>query len=175
MTFVLRIIAIVAALGLITSCGFSPVYAKRERQLDTSDVLAQIHITTPGGRHGDQLKAGLEDRFHLNDKPHSANSARYQLDAGLRIAAQPFIIDPDGISSRYEVTLRSEYVLRRRADALLLDKGQLTRKVSYNVSESDDYGTYIAEKDAIRRGIDALAQAYQLRLAALIANQLQQP
>ena len=151
----------------LAGCGFEPVYQQRPERLDGAEVLKNIHIETTGGRDGDQLKAVVEDRFRQTQSPVNP---RYRLVLSPQIKSRPFIIDPDGISSRYEVTVRAQYQLRRRSDDTLLHRGDIRRQVSYNVSEQDDYATYIAERDARKRGIEALGNDLALRVAALLAK-----
>lgn len=160
------LVYLIAAFSL-ASCGFQPVYQQDQAAIDTPDLLARIEIVTPPGRDGDRLKAALEDHFYhgLQDMP-----PRYRLETTLETASAPFIIEPDGLATRFELTLRSRYRLLRQADDKELHQGRLQRKVGYNVSEDIDFSTFIAQRDAINRGIDELAQDYRLRISGLFAG-----
>jgi LPS-assembly lipoprotein len=150
----------------LSACGFEPVYKQTDR-LDVADALAYISIDAPDNRDGDVLKAALEDAFYQSLNPQAP---RYRLTPTLQIESQAFIIDTDGISSRYDLNLTSEYQLIRISDNKILKSGQIRREVSYNVSDENDYATYITQNDAKRRGISALADDYQQQIAAQLAR-----
>ena len=162
---------LVPLLLLLPACGFQPVYEQKPQALDTQDLLTLIEIEAPKSRQGDELKAALEDGFYQS--LHAKPAPRYRLVTALAIDSQPFIIDTDGISSRYELTIRSNYRLLRIADRKPLKRGRLIRRVSYNVDDQDDYSTFIAQRDAISRGIQGLADDYRLRLVATLAQGLE--
>ena len=150
----------------LSACGFEPVYRQTDK-LDVVDALAYIAIEAPDSRDGDVFKAALQDAFYQSLNPQSP---RYRLVPTFEVQSKAFIIDTDGISSRYDLILTSEYEFSRISDAKTLKKGQMRRRVSYNVSDENDYATYISKKDAVRRGITALADDYQQQIAALLAR-----
>lgn len=156
----------------VCSCGFEPVYQQRSDRLDIQDLLLRINIDAPRGRDGDFFKAELEDRFYHASLPEDP---RYLLIPTLLVTSRAFIIDPDGISSRFDVTLTSNYQLTRISDGKVLHKGEITRSVSYNVSEDNDYATYISKLDAKKQGISELAEDYQHQLAAILAKAMKAP
>ncbi len=165
LSYCLRVFVPSCLLVFVTACGFEPVYATREQGGTTRDVLAQIRVVTPFGRPGDQLKADIEDR--LNPEAVSTGS-KYELRVQLNQRAEPFIIDTDGTASRFVVTFDSPFSLVNLADGKEVANGQVQRSTSYNVSETDDYSTVIAQNDAVRRGITELAEDYKLRLGGLV-------
>ena len=167
-----RLLGIMLLSLALAGCGFEPVYQQRgEQQLDVIDALALIRVQTPLSRDGDQLKAELEDLFYQSQRPKQ--SPRYALNVTLETQERPFIIDPDGISSRFDLVVTSLYRLTRLSDETTLDSGHVRRYVSYNVAKENDYATYISQKDAKRRAIRALAEEYQQQIAALIARAMQ--
>lgn len=163
-----RQICRLAVLMMLAACGFQPVY-QREAGLDTPDILQQIAIQTPGGREGDQLKAALEDHFRQFQPPRDP---RHRLEIALRIDSSPFVFSQDGTASRFELQLRSSYVLRRTTDNQALKKGMLQRTVSYNVSQQEDFATFVSQQDALKQGIDELAELYRLRIMAHLQTAL---
>ncbi len=162
----LRPALILLLLAAVSACGFEPVYRQTDR-LDVVDVLAYIAIEAPDSRDGDVFKAALQDAFYQSLNPQVP---RYRLVPTFDVQSKAFIIDKDGISSRYDLILTSEYQFLRISDAKILKKGQIRRRVSYNVSDENDYATYISQKDAVKRGITALAEDYQQQIAALLAR-----
>jgi len=152
----------------LAGCGFQPIYADNPQRYDIRDALNGVQISTPVGREGELLRAELLD--HLNPESRST-----PLDFMLKIAIQsqfePFIIEPDGTASRYRITITSPYTLTRMADDTVIAEGEVRRQVSYNVSEDDDYSTFVAQQDALKRVVVELAEDYKLRISALMARE----
>jgi hypothetical protein len=150
---------------LVTACGFRPVYEQHSGRLDTSDVVHGLSVITPEGWEGDRLKSAIEDEFQISGNP----DPRYRLVAGLNVVSEPFIIEPDGLASRYTMRLSSPWQLYRASDNKLLKDGMIRRDVSYNVSENADYATFVSQEDAIQRGIQEIAGLYGMQIPALLA------
>jgi LPS-assembly lipoprotein len=155
-----------SCLLLQSACGFEPVYANRSEDYETSDMLAAIAIETPPGREGELLRAELYD---LLNPESSGASPDFALKAALEMQYEPFIIEPDGTASRFRITFVSPFSLSRIADNTVVGRGTIRRQVSYNVSENDDYSTFVAQQDAVRRGLAELAEDYKMRLGALMS------
>ena len=172
MKMIQRVSVVLCVLMMVSACGFEPIYRAAQRNIVPRDMLSQIEIITPAGRQGDQLKARMEDYFYAGGV---RQGNRYRLQTDLSIQSQPFLIEPDGIASRFNVLLVSNYTLYRSVDNLPLKKGVIRRHVSYNVSEADDYSTFISERDAVRQGIDEMADEYKLRIAAIFAKSIDMP
>lgn len=148
------------------ACGFEPVYQQQHPQAlepHSRALIEQMRIVTPAGRDGDLFKAALEDRLHQYQPP---DQPHYLLETNIDLTTRPFIIDPDGVSLRYEMQMQVRYALLRTRDNARLLQGKLERQVHYNVSEQDDYSTFIAERDARQKGLDILAAELALRLAS---------
>lgn len=159
-----RYAPLVIALPLLLSCGFEPIYANRSVQtIDTLDLLAAVTVETPNGRLGELLKANIED--HFNPMARHVPQA-YRLKAKIQMGSEPFVIEQDGTASRYTITLTSPYELVHMTTNEVMDKGIIRREVSYNVSEDDDYSTFITRNDMIKRGIIELAEDYKMRIGA---------
>lgn len=160
---------LLASLLMLAGCGFEPVYAQRDGQEDTLDHLAAIRVETPPGRSGELLGAELRD--HFNPESVTADHA-YVLKAGLDTQFQPFIIEADGTTARYNVILKSPFTLVRQADGATIERGVVNRQVSYNVSESDDYATFVTQSDTLRRGVIELAEDYRMRISAALRREV---
>ena len=146
---------------LLTACGFEPLYGDAsQRQMQ---ALQATQINTENTREGQILRAVLEDAFN----PSAVRvTPQYQLQARLQFNSTPVLIDPDGTVARFMITLSSPFTLTRIADKKLIYQGTVTRRTSFNVSEDDDYATFINRKDVRQRVTDELAEDYRLRLLA---------
>ncbi|MCI5048880.1 MAG: hypothetical protein MRY32_00905 [Rickettsiales bacterium] len=154
----------------VSACGFTPIHAKESpMQLEIADMLEAIQITAPRGKHGEMFKAALEDQ--LNPMANPIRPA-YRLVTSISNTAEPLIIQSDGTAARYRIQINSRYELVRISDGQVVSNGNLRRSVSYNVSEDDDYATYIEKKDAFIRGLTELAEDYKLRIGAEMAKRL---
>lgn len=158
---------VAAALWLLSACGFEPVYGNREGRTDAVEVMRFIAVETAPGRHGELLKAEIEDR--LNPEAIAA-PARYRLKVDLQPAAEPSILEPDGTASRYTLKLVAPYRMIRIADNAELASGTVRHQLSYNVSERDDYSTIIGQQDAMRRGLTEVAEDVKQRISAVVAR-----
>lgn len=156
----------------LSGCGFEPVYGDRPGQTDTIEVLPFITVLTTGGLQGEMLKARIEDR--LNPKSISV-PARYQLKVDLQTQADPYIIQQDGTASRYILRFIAPYRLIRLSDNQELSKGTIHHQISYNVSERDDYSTFVAQQDASRRGLTEIAEDIKLRIGAVVSRATYRP
>lgn len=152
----------------LTACGFQPIYASPEPgAASPAPYLKAIHIDAPDSLEGSRLRATLEDRFN----PSADSTAPdYTLRLSLESQASPFIFEPDGTASRYEILMTSHYTLVRRADNKPVYEGRSARYVSYNVSEDDDYATFVSRKDAYRRGITELSEDISHQITAAMAQ-----
>lgn len=159
----LKHLLVLSAICFVFSCGFTPKYQQNPSKLDVRDVLSRIEVQSPNNLLGNHLKAGLEDRFYSDSYPTPA--PRYHLETQLDIQEQPFIIEAAGIASRFRLNVRSPYILRRISDGKIIKRGTVRREVSYNVSEQDDYSTFVSSEDARIQGIEALAESYEQALA----------
>lgn len=85
---------------------------------------------------------------------------------------QPFIFNTDGTAGRYEITFTVPYTLRRIVDNKKIYAGRANRSVSYNVSESDDYATFVSKNDAYKRVTREAAEDIKMRIGAYFASRL---
>jgi hypothetical protein len=163
------------SLLLLASCGFQPMYGRHQESEADSALRAGIkvdHVTSSSAgvshsRVAQLFKANLEDQ--LNPGGASGNAA-YRLAVTLTSRASPIGVDPAGTVSRYNVFMNSNYVLYRNSDGVRMTSGTLTHVSSYNNITGAYFSTYISEQDALKRGIEELAQLYRQRMASFIVS-----
>ena len=71
-------------------------------------------------------------------------------------------------ASRGDLLYNSTYTITRRRDGKVVATGTLQGTSSYNSSPTADYASYVSIENARKQGVTELAQAYKLRLAALL-------
>lgn len=161
---------IITSICMLSACGFEPIYADRSTQhIEVVDLLASVIVKAPKDQNGELLKAAVEDLLNPEARAITPN---YRLDLQMQMAAQPFIFNSDGTAGLYEVTLTVPYNLSRIADNKKVYKGRVSRSASYNVSESDDYATFVSKNDAFKRVTREAAEDIKLRLGAYFASLL---
>lgn len=165
----LLVMMVCGAMGL-SGCGFQPVYGKvSDRQhLEVATYLAGIDIDPIRGREGQMLRNGLEDRLNPQAEA-SIYKGAFRLAVVLQAKRDPVVVEPDGSIARYSVNLVSSYKLFDTQTGEELDSGIVRRVASYD-APIEKFAVYVAEKDALERGVIELAEDYRLRLAAYFAN-----
>jgi hypothetical protein len=152
-------------LSLLTSgCGFEPVYSKRTTG-KSSTALSQVKVMPVPGRLGQLFVAALEDKLN----PNASNATiRYELKPNISVQMVPISIAADGTASRFRVLYQTNYTIYDREVGKQIHTDRIQRSGSYEVLIEADYSTYVAEQDALSRGIDELSQDYLLRVAAFL-------
>lgn len=137
------------------------------RQAD-NNLSAGVIIETATDQSGQQFKQNLEDRLNPNGvmPPHPA----YKLAVTLTTIASPIGVSRDGTVSRYNVSLDSAYTLTRLKDGVVVNKGNVRHVGSYNNQPNLYFSTYIAERDAVKRGIVELSELYRQRIATFLTR-----
>ena len=158
----------IASLLLLTGCGFTPLYGKKDNGAAPS-VLAGVKIDPVSNGHmGQQFKIALED--NLNPGGAVPANAPYHLTATIISAEAPIGVSNDGTVSRYNVYLDSTYILFRTSDGAKLTTGKVRNVSSYNNATNEYFSTYVSEQDAIKQGIQELSEMYRERLIAYLTG-----
>ncbi|MBM3617581.1 MAG: hypothetical protein FJX23_03450 [Alphaproteobacteria bacterium] len=165
-----RILAGIALLLLLPACGFQAIYGKSDdTNIEIGTYLASTTVNTRGsGELGNRLKIAVEDRLNPTAAASLYGKA-FNLEIRVTAPRTPLGIGRSGAISRYDVTLQSSYVLSDAETREVLDKGVITRRVSF-FNADEKFASYAAEQDAIDRGINELGEDYKIRLAAYFAE-----
>jgi LPS-assembly lipoprotein len=155
-----RIIGCVLLLSL-AACGFQPMYGEQNQQA----LSAGVQIAASKDAMGQQFQQNLEDRLNPGGMP--AKPA-YRLSVTVGSVTSGMGVARDGTVSRFNVTLRSGYVLLRLSDNVEIQRGEIQHVSSFNNQANQYFSTYISEKDAISRGITELSELYRQRIGALL-------
>lgn len=159
---------LIAGCWLLAGCGFQPVYGNKSTS--GAATLAGVQVTSIEGRMGQQFRADLEDR--LNPGGILPAKPQYRLDVTLKTSLAGIGVARDGTISRYNVYLDSTYELYRSEDGQKITSGTLRHASSYNNLTNAYFSTYIAEEDALKRGITELAELYRQRLVSAVSAAL---
>lgn len=168
MSLQVRIIAVVSIL-MLASCGFEPMYSKKQQ--GNPDALAGVYIekVSGEGRMAQQFRTDLEDKLNPGGKV-PANPA-YSLSVSLVSTESAIGVARDGTISRYNLYLDSTYSLREYGTEKVVANGNLRQVASYNNLTNAYFSTYVSKEDAIKRGVTELSENYRQRLAPYLNGQ----
>ena len=143
----------------LTACGFEPLYG--EQSSADARWLSSVQLPEAEDRFAQLLHAAIEDAIN----PKGARAAPlFRLNPTIQTQEYPFATNLDGSVSRYVINIVSTYELVRIADNKVVASGHMKRTTSYNVSDDDDYATFIARQDAQERAMEGLAEQYRFKL-----------
>ena len=165
-------ILLAAALLLMNSCGFEPLYQKQAGSDAVNDDLAQVEILNLrdkidyNDRLGQALKNLLLDRFNPFGRPQSPF---YKLDIKLQSTKTELGFNIVDDATRAKLTLNAEYVLSESKTNAVLFRGSSRSINSYNII-SFDFATLSAEKNALDRATREIADDITLRISTFFHN-----
>lgn len=180
MSLPIKLFAICVCL-LLTACGFQPVYGTSSACSANSPISSGIKIAATDGKTttaiaGDErLSTSVSRQFTENFEdllnPATGDKPKiYRLEVVISQSTAAVGISRDGVASRYNLTISSNYRLIRLIDNKLMDAGSVSNVTSYSNPSNQYFSTYTSEKDARKRGIAELAELYRLRISALTEN-----
>jgi LPS-assembly lipoprotein len=125
--------------------------------------LAATQIRPIAGRRGQILHNLMLDRLNPRGRPRQP---LYQLTTGLDVNVQSLGARADATSSRQQV----EVIATARLDGVGEPQTFRARATSsYNTTESD-YGSLVAQEDAIKRALNLIADELTVKIAAFFRN-----
>jgi LPS-assembly lipoprotein len=148
----------------LSACGFQPVYQTGAQSTAAAGfALPALQIEKIPGRDGQILQTALEDG--LNPQGMTPAEAHYTLSASLNTQKTPVVIELDGRISRFNLRHDVRFSVKDLRTGAVVHRGRAKRVSSYNVALSD-FSTFMAERDARKRGLEVLAEQIIMQLAA---------
>lgn len=159
-------LAVIVVLSL-SACGFRPLHLPREPEAATpAQRMAEVRVQPVRGRVGQMFHNLLRDRLNPSGQP---DRPAYFLEVTLTREREGLGVRKDETATRANLTLRARFSLRGAEDRKLLLSGRARSVNSFNILDAF-YATTVAEEDALRRGLRALADDIGLRLSVYFAN-----
>ncbi|MET0155012.1 MAG: hypothetical protein ABW189_02765 [Rickettsiales bacterium] len=155
-------IGILATLLCLVGCGFSPVYAVKEKGGAHREALASVDVSAPQTREG-QLFA-RELLTLLGGSAERPIEPLYRAEVTFKEDELPLHIRRDRIVTRYRMHIDGRYVLRRIVDNAIITEGTVSSTGGYDRVDSD-YSTYVSRRELRERLVKALAEECRRRLA----------
>lgn len=163
---VFPILALVAVTTL-SACGFRPLYATAGDDYQTAANMARVDVAVINDRVGQVTRNALIETLTPRGQSHSP---LYDLQVLLEesTSEQGFTKDNEATIADYLIT--ANYQLVRKSDALVLRKGTLRVRTSYNIVDSD-FASIEAEAAAQSDAARNLAQQLANQVAIGLRSQ----
>ena len=140
--------ALCLALAALAGCGFRPLYGESGGR-EVRAELARVEVAPIAGALGPELAESLEQA--LAPRGRGDGGARFHLGVALSQGSTPLITERDTKVRRYDFLLSARYTLSEAGTGTVLESGEVRSVTSYNVIESADYATLVAEQSAGRQ------------------------
>lgn len=150
-----------AGLGLLSACGFTPVYKQGGA---ASGLFNQMTFTVVEGRFGFELRERLIERLGM-----AAPDARYRLTFDLDIESRDLVVNEAADIVRYNLTGVANYTVADRATNTLLFRDKVKSLTAYSAT-ADTYPTTVAERAANIRLVRSLADLMVTRLSVTVQD-----
>lgn len=163
-----RALVLALGLGLLSACGFQPVYGTRS--LDTGVApgvaLTNVAVDPIPDREGQVLRNKLIDRMYVEGRP--ADPA-YRLSIRLTAQEEDLGIRQDATATRARLRLVASYELIDTKTGQPVYRSFSRSIVSYNLLEAQ-YATLVSEQDAYERALTEVAEDIRTRIALFFAR-----
>ena len=161
-----KLVYSLAALGVLTGCGFEPIYGSAGPS-NISAELSTIQVAPIKDRIGQQLRNEILNRLHSSAKK---NRYKYKLVTTLNEGIQALAVRKSAFATRANLTVTATFqLIAKDNDAPALSATEKTT-VSYNILDSE-FATLIAQNDAQKRAIESLGKDIVVRLAVFFNRQ----
>ena len=159
-----RLIYSLAALGLLTGCGFEPIYGSAGPS-NISAELSTIRVAPIKDRIGQQLRNLLLDQINPIGSPREP---KYNLTVQISESKQELAIKKTDVSTRANLTFTAKFQLKgleQFAGRMLTGQAEIV--TSYNILSSN-FGTLATEQNARRRAVRELSNDITNRIASYL-------
>lgn len=150
----------IAATGLLTGCGFHPLYGGGETSGTVFAAGHEVSIATMPDRSGQFLRNQLIDRLNPKGQPERP---AYKLSASINESIDKLNIARDSSVTRGQIVLKVTFKLTRLSDNKIVFNGTSHALNAYNVT-AEQYAALINEQDARERSLEEIADDIALRI-----------
>lgn len=155
-----------AALSLLTACGFTPMHAPSTGASGISFEDVNIKITD-GTDQGDK-EAGFYVMQRLRDRI-GKNTGKHVLTLKPSLYRAGFGVNSIDVASRYDSTVTINYTLEDAKSGKMLTTGSVTAVSTFGAPQ-DPYGLIAADKSALQQTTKEAADRLLVKLASYYAN-----
>ena len=160
-----RVYSFVGILGILSSCGFRPLYVGTENQF-IHQQLAHIQISIIKDRVGQQIHNLLLDRVNPMGRP---DKPLYTLKVNIVVTTAEIGLKFTEEATRARLTLKASFFLTNNSSGKILAQGQIRSVNSYNISDSE-YSRLASESDAIKRAAREISDEIKTRVSLYFSD-----
>ena len=160
MTHLKTITVLLAALWLLSACGFKPLYATSSTEPDVQDAFAAIEVGIIEGRIGQMVRNHLLDSLN----PYGSSSAsQYILSVVLEEKTEGYGFRSDDAVTRESYTLIADLQMIDQSTGDVVFEESISTVQAYEVVQSD-FANFSAQEDARLRTVKRVSELITLRL-----------
>ena len=146
--------AILLALLLVAGCGFSPLYGERGHG-PIADELGTVAVAPIDHELGVVMRNRVRDNLARHD---ASEIVRYILVIQLSSDNIPSITERDSQIRRFDYALTATYQLKAKSDGAVLHRDSFRIVSSYNIIDSANLASLIAEQSAGRQAAKEISR-----------------
>jgi LPS-assembly lipoprotein len=144
----------------LAGCGFRPLHGDRGGDQIAAN-LARVEVSEILGNLGPELTDLLDQDL----APRGAGGRpQFRLSVTLSEGITALVTERDTLVRRYDFDLNARYVLAESGSGTVLEQGDVRTVTSYNIVESADFATLVAEQSAGRRAAREIGRKIVERL-----------
>ncbi|AZL16060.1 hypothetical protein [Rickettsiales endosymbiont of Stachyamoeba lipophora] len=154
----------------VTSCGFKPLYAKNQTNMDQdyACLLAQIELLEPATQEAQAVYVPLHDMLCNYCNRDVTN--KYRLNFHVAKYTKPVLVFRTGDATRRNVVIKVDFTLIDLVTHEILLKGVVRNSSGYNTLDSP-FTEFISLTDAIHNTSKQNAQDIMFRINNYFKNQ----
>ncbi len=157
-----RVITIAFLLGLLSACGFKPIYGDKHKSIPIK--VGAIHtVNQEYGKLSYIMRRELESTFN---PPAAQEPAQYIMSVNLLKSILSFDTQSNRVSTRQRIDLRASFVISDLTGKKIAEDF-VTASDSFDITVSP-YSSLISEEESSNLLAKTLAQEIGLRVAAIL-------
>ena len=160
---------LLASLGLITACGFHPVYGvNKYTAVGVEEHLSQIQIGNIPDRDGQYLRNELIERFYRDGRPINPAYALTITSITESLRDLDITIDSDTTRGQLALSVTMQLTDKKTRETLL--ERNLRSVASYNIIDSE-FANRVSEQNTRENALNDLARQTEEQLALYFKRQ----
>lgn len=152
-------------IGVLTGCGFSPLYGP---QASGSQGLHSIKVRVIAEREGQILRNKLVHALTPYGQPRHPE---YELDVTLDYGERDLGIAKDATTTRSQITLKATYILKDFRTGKVMYTDKVETMSDYNILKTSYYSNIVSEKTAREDLLNEVADSIKVALASFLEFQ----
>jgi LPS-assembly lipoprotein len=152
--------------GMLSGCGFRPLYGDRGPDEDLEPALASVAVDSIRDRSGQELTNALRDAFN----PHALSvPAAYELSVALSVNVANLMTRQNTSASRTDTTVKATWSMRRLADDKIVLSGSSKATTGHDVL-TNEYANVVSGKADQTEALRQVGEDIESQVAVFLRN-----